>query len=367
MQTAMDIRTLLTTASNNAANKLDFLANTKTDLKLFETESGLKVNLAKPDGSFDRDFGITELAAKQLSTRMNIPVKYFIYLQQNHPDLLIGLVNELFDREPVDSFVRTLNGDARAFLSSKYKTMDNDTILEAAYEPLFGGEYETYLLSSNITDRAMSIKVLFPDVRLEQAIGNRVIHPMITLGNSEIGQGSFSGKIGFYDHYCTNGQVFGGMDDQINFRRTHVGGRLIQGNDFTVISNDTRDAEKVLLGSQVTDLCKTVTSVEFATQMGDTLRAAAESTKVVNPEAAVEAITKELGIFEGERSSILESFIKEQDYSKFGMSNAITQVANDPELASYDRAGELEQIGGRVIGLNDLQWNRFANTVKVAA
>ena len=61
---------------------------------------------------------------------------------------------------------------------------------------------------------------------------------------------------------------------------------------------------------------------------------------------------------QGERDSILMNLIRNSDYSKWGMVNAITELANDHP--SYDRAVELQAMGGRVLELKPTQWREIA-------
>ena len=77
-----------------------------------------------------------------------------------------------------------------------------------------------------------------------------------------------------------------------------------------------------------------------------------------NPVEAVEVLAKRHQIPEAEKASILESFIQGQDYSLWGMSNAVTATAN--EHSSYDRAVELETLGGEMIAMSKAEWHQIA-------
>jgi hypothetical protein len=69
-------------------------------------------------------------------------------------------------------------------------------------------------------------------------------------------------------------------------------------------------------------------------------------------------LSKTVGLTQTEGESILERLIRKGDYSQYGMLNAVTNLANDTE--SYDRATELEFLGGQVLDLNPSQWERIA-------
>ena len=46
------------------------------------------------------------------------------------------------------------------------------------------------------------------------------------------------------------------------------------------------------------------------------------------------------------------------DLTQYGLMNAITRTAQDAE--TYDRATELEKIGGSVIGMDSTLWDRIS-------
>lgn len=365
MINAMNLETLLTTVMTQRDTKKDYLTSTASAIQMVQDNDKVILELDNGD-SFAQTFNVSELAHKQIASRLGIPVKYYLRLLNDHPDLILMQVNELFKREPQDRMLRTLDGQLRAFLSSSYRRLDNDIILENTLPSIINGDLETQLLSSNVTDKKLYLKVLFPDEKLQQVIGKTrtgaddIIHPAFVLSNSEIGQGALKIQSFFYRDFCLNGCTFGNIDNALDFKRSHLGGRLVEGAEFSIVSDETRMQEDQLLISQTTDILKAIASPEFSQSMGDTLRAAASSEKVVNPEAAVEAVAKELGLRESERSGVLESFIKDQDYTLWGMANAVTEQANNADVVSYDRASEIEEIGGKILGMGHSAWGRFA-------
>ena len=50
-----------------------------------------------------------------------------------------------------------------------------------------------------------------------------------------------------------------------------------------------------------------------------------------------------------ERTQVMRNLIEGGDVTQWGLTNAVTRIANDVE--SYDRAVELEEIGGKVVAL----------------
>jgi hypothetical protein len=78
-------------------------------------------------------------------------------------------------------------------------------------------------------------------------------------------------------------------------------------------------------------------------------------------EKAVETVTfarKKFNLTEGEGNSILKHLIEGGDLTAYGLFNAVTRSAQDSE--DYDRASELEVLGGKLIELPKSQWQELA-------
>ena len=74
--------------------------------------------------------------------------------------------------------------------------------------------------------------------------------------------------------------------------------------------------------------------------------------------AAVQEVTRQTQISEAEGKIVEDNFIRGQDFTKYGLSDAITRTAED--VPSYDRASELEQVGAKVIELPKSDWEVIA-------
>ena len=373
MKEGMTLEALLTEVTRQNSVKRDFVASTESNVRMIEaTDMPNKVGVVLlKDGATELErFSITENAHKQIAGRLQIPSKYYMRLLADHRDLIIAQVNALFEREPASRLFRCLDGKLRAFLSDKFLRLDNAQVLEQTLPAIVKGELETQLLSTNVGENHMHIKCLFTGDELAQDITDRtrtgeprIVRPGFRMSNSETGHGSLKLEAFFYDGYCLNGQVFG-LQEAFTFRRTHLGGRLIEGVDFEVLSEKSRELEDKTIISQVSDVMGAIAKPEFAQAMGDKLRAAARTPDVKEPVAAVELAVKELELREGESDSILETFIKDGDYSKWGLASAVTSVANDDDT-TYERACELENIGAKVLELSLHQWTRFVEAEKV--
>lgn len=368
MQRAMNLEQLLIEIRRQGQNKKDRLTSTKDNIRMVPAMAGEgdqrpKLVLLR-DGSVELErFGIDDFAHQQIAGRLEIPWKYYNRLLTDHPDLVIAQVNALFEREPSTRMIRILDNNVRAFLSDRYLRLDNAEVLEYALPQIVKGGFNTELLASHVDAHGMHIKCVFRDQSLAREITTargepRVMRPGFRLSNSETGQGAYRVEAFFYDSYCKNGAVFG-RKEIFSFERNHLGGRLIEGVEYSVVSESTQRLQGDLLKSQTHDTIAALCSPERVDMMADALRRAATSVPVKHPVAAVDMAIKALPLRESERESILETFLRDQDYTQYGLAAAVTEVANSENKATFKRACELETIGGLILDLNPAQWDRY--------
>ena len=378
MKRGMSLESLLTTVVEQQKTKRGFVANTKESIAMVDAEDmpqNVAIVLRKEGASELERFAISENCHRQISARLQIPLKYYFRLLDDHLDLVIMQVNALFEREPQTRLLRTIEQDgrpvARAFLSNRYKMIDNDQVLEQVLPPLVSGDVPSEMLSSNITENRMYLKVLFTGDDLAQEVGTLrdgspdIVRPGAVVKNSETGMGSMVTEGFFYRDFCFNGCVFG-RTGIFNTKRIHLGGELIANGEFQVFSDETKRKQNELIIAEVTDAITALTNPENVQKMGDALRATKDTIVVEDAFAGVDQLAKEVDLRDDEKQSVITNFLQDGDFTKWGMLNAVTKVANT-DTVDYERACELEQIGSDIIDLNTTQWNRIALAQTVAA
>lgn len=398
MQTGMTIEDLLNEVVRQKGVRRDFVANTRDAVRMVQQEDELAIVLLRDGADQLERFGITENFHRQVSDKLGIPWKYYGRLLEDHPDMVVEQVNKLFEREPAGRMLRALDGNVRAFLSDRYRRLDNDEVLENVLPPLVKGDVPNVCMSSHVGENSMHLKVLFTDDSLAQDIGDLpkgrntawvddgaiadvdrqhrviarrdagrdIVRPGAVISNSETGRGSLKVQGFFFRSYCLNGCIFG-QRDAFEFSRPHIGGQLIADAEFEVFSDDTKRLQDQTLIAEMTDALQTMTNPDRVRAMGDKLRSLKNNTPVENPVEAVDQLARELVDFKvGDKSSILEAFIGDQDYTQWGMVNAVTAQANRDDI-SYERACEFESLGAKLIDMNRTQWNRIAKAERVAA
>ena len=346
MKTGRTIAELVKEIERQNEVKLDYKADTR-QLRLNDVTAGtMEIN------GFG-NFGIRNRTHRQIGTRLAIPAKYYDRLLRDHPDMLANNVNSLFHREPEVRMIRTLDGNARAFLSDKYLPLDNYDLAHATLPTLSGKNLQ--LRSCEITDTRMYIKATLPSLQAEVRVGDAVAAG-ICVSNSEIGAGSCEIAPFIERLTCLNGMKapVGGL------RRHHVGANG-SGNGETAhefYRDDTRKALDDAFWRQVRDTIDHVLTKEVFERVVDTMREGTAK-KIGGPVKAVEEIQKKFQYTDDERGGILKHLIMGGDLSAYGLSQAITREAQDAE--SYDRASQLEYDGFKVLELPKTEWAVIAS------
>lgn len=370
MHAGMKLTEMLEEVVRQNETKRDFIADTKDNIAMVpmpDFPEGVAIVLNRPESGELERFSITDNFHQQLSTRLQIPKKYYLRLLQDHRDLLLQNVNTLFQREPKLRLVRTLDGKARAFLSDRYRRVDNEQILEATL-PVVKSEFDTRILNTWVDDDRMRFKCLFAGDEHKIDLGTKngrqnTLHTGFEMGNSETGGGAFYLRGFTWSSYCTNGCVFG-VEETVSYRQVHIGSRLGIGKEM-LLSNETMQREDELIISATRDVLTHIASPQFTQDVARRIEQLRNGRTVTDAHASVEAVCKELNIGEAKRKGVLEAFIREQDYSQWGMVNAITYQGNVEE--DYVKASEFEELGNKIINLPANRWNRIAQLEAVAA
>nr|AKH47571.1 hypothetical protein AM1_A0346 [uncultured marine virus] len=299
----------------------------------------------------------------QMSARLQIPKKYYDRMQEQEPDLLKHNVNRWLQHSPTKRMVRTYRHEVggpkrivRAVMSDRYQRIDNYDVLANLMPVLneVGIEYGLDLKSCEVTDSKMYAKLTSPRLRGEVKAGD-VVEAGVSISNSEIGMGIYVISPFIYRLWCDNGCG----TDEGKFSRRHVGAQTEMGEQMQSFMTDETNRvvdQGILLQSR--DTLKGILSEEVFGRNLTKLQNAANGKEASQPIQAMEVLANSLGLTEDENRSALMSLLKEDDMTKWGFCNAVTQIANEHE--DYDRASELENMGGKVIDLSASEWSRIA-------
>ena len=299
---------------------------------------------------------LTEDAHGQMADKLGIPRSYYNRMRASEPALLATNANRWLQAEPTTKhMIRTLDGNARAVLSDRYHRLDNFQILQGALPAIY--DLPVQIVSSEVTDRRLYVQARFPMVQGEVKRGD-VVSAGFILSNSETGFGALDIRPLVYRLVCTNGMVASHDVADGRLRRTHVGKRVEALEDYSIYADDTREADDRALMLKIRDALARLSDPALFLRLMEKMRAATEGEQIVRPVAAVEELGKAFPLSETEREGVLTALIRDQDYSRWGMLNAVTNIANT--TGSYDRAVELQTLGGKILDLSPANWQRMA-------
>ena len=201
----------------------------------------------------------------------------------------------------------------------------------------------------------MYLKVVTPRRQVEIVPGD-VVQAGVAITNSEVGHGMLSVQPLLYRLVCRNGLIAA----ERGLRKTHLG-RILQADEdvITRFRSDTLVADDRAFFLKVRDVVEAAVSdmtfQDLATKMGNTRRVLLTG----NPVNTVEVLGDRYALNETEREGVLRALVRDGELSGYGLLNAVTHYSQG--VADYDRATELEAIGGKLIDLSVSEWRGLAH------
>lgn len=340
------------------AIELDRQSNAKRDLivdigalHMDANDDGIALNLGTVDDH--ESFRVNDIAHRQFGQYLKIPAPYYDRMRNEFPDLLASNVNGWLAKEPENRrMLRTLDGTARAFLSDRYRRIDNYEVAQTVL-PIIGNIDGASVESCELTESKMYIKVVNQRITAEISKGD-IVQAGIVITNSEVGQGSVSVKPLIYRLVCLNGMI--AEDGAI--RKYHVGRSNEADDNFNIYRDETIEADDKAFMMKIEDAVTAAVDQACFAKIVERLRESTEA-KIVPASVpkVVELTAKEYSITQNESEGILGHLIAGGDLSLYGLANAVTRHAQDVE--SYDRATELEATGYRIVTMAPAFWRQL--------
>lgn len=331
--------------------KKDYLLDTR-NVKMDAMENFFQITLINDEQRANTILGVNDIAHRQIGSTLGIPAKYYDKMRAENPDLLSTNVNSWFNETPSVRMVRTLDGTARAFLSERYRRIDNYEIAEAVL-PIIAQIPDARVASCEVTEQRMYLKVVNPRLETEVSPGD-VVQSGILITNSEVGLGSMAIQPLIYRLVCSNGMV---VNDAAT-RRYHIGRGNEANEDYTLYSDETIKADDKALMLKVQDTVKAVVDATRFEKVVQMMRDAKDA-KITSSDIPkmVELAASDYGLTKKEGGGILDYLIRDEELSLYGLSNAVTRAAQDAE--SYDRSTDMESIAYNILGMSRENWNRL--------
>jgi hypothetical protein len=345
MKTGKTLQELAAEIDRQAKAKRDFVAGSHS---MFMADEGSSFHLTntKDGHPVSSEFKMTALFHRQLGASLGIPAKYYDKMWEDYPDLLMQNVNGWLGKEHSKHTIRTLDGTARAFLSDRYRRIDNADIMRSVL-PVIGEMKGAFVESCEVTESRMYIKVVNTRLEMEVRKGD-IVQAGIVISNSEVGLGSVQVMPLVYRLVCLNGMVVNDMGK----RKYHIG----RENEETweLFCDETLQADDKAFMLKLKDIVRSALDEAKFSMVVNKLRDATEARITARVPDVVELTSKQYGFTGSEESDILKYLIEGGDLSLYGLSNAVTRTSQD--VLDYDRATVLESAGWEIAAMSRDIW-----------
>jgi hypothetical protein len=356
MKQGMSLQEMAARVQHNAENRQDYVVPVSNmEFGVNAQKNGIEFYSGVPShGGIGGT--INDHALKQLTTELNIPAKFVDVLRAEDPEFLPEVMNRRAHKSSSQRMLRTIDGRLVGAVSPSFsRSFDNDTILKAILPEIMGNP--DYIVEScNVSDTLMQMKVVTPRLQGEVVVGD-VVQGGIAARNSDVGVSRALINEFIKRLVCLNGMSRSQSIEA--YKRIHRGSRNPMG---ILYAPETVAADQEAIALEMRDTIRHLLSAERFRQTIETMQDAhALKIEAKDLDKKVQALGKIVGFNQTEGDLIMQRLIEGADLSQYGMMNAVTNIANDTE--DYDRASELEAMGGKVIELTPRQWN----SVKEAA
>jgi hypothetical protein len=358
MNTGRSLQEMAAELQRQADSKKDFIAP-QGKITAVVDDGEVKIN-----GLNGGPMALTGHAHNQIGTHLGIPAKYYDRMRTEQPDLLATNVNAWLHRAPEEArMVRTLDNTVRAFMSQKYRPLDNFDLAQTVLPVLI--QRKAQIVSSELTETRMYIKAILPELSDvipvgelgvgHQAVDRGTVVSAIVIANSEVGAGTLRVEPSVFTTFCTNLAILA----EAAMKKYHVGRSFDADSNFEVFRDETRKADDRAFFLKVADVTRAAFDEKiFKAAIADMKKAAQAPIISTELPKVVEVAVRRLALPESTSGSILTHLAKGGDLTQWGLSSAITRVAGD--VKDYENATELERAGGKVIALAPSEWKVIA-------
>ena len=290
-------------------------------------------------------YQVSNIAHQQIASRLNIPYRYYQKMQAEEPELLDSNVNTWLNKNAERRMIRVLDGKVRAFLSDRYRRLDNLELC-AAVLPVIQEMKGANIISCEVTPTRLYLKVVNKKLKAEVKEGD-VVQAGFVVSNSEVGLGSLRVEPLVFRLACKNGLI---CKDYAQ-KKYHVGKQVTISDDsaYQLYSDETLAQDDKAFFMKVQDVVRTAVDLTRFKLTVEKLRESTQIQLAYESVKTVEILADKFQLTENERGDILRKLFMGGDNSRYGLINAVTAASKIAK--SYDRATELERIGGEILEL----------------
>jgi hypothetical protein len=345
-------------------NSKDFLVPVS---KLRAESDGKDLNITFENG-VKHDVNLNNWSTGQVATYTDIPKSYFDKLRSENPILLADNVNHSLGKIAADMkskgekesrLIRTVNGKARAFVSSKYRRLDSYDLVESIWPTV--KQAGLVPISQDLTEKKLYLKFVSNDLQTEVKPGDLIRYGLM-ISNSDVGGGSLRIESFIERLVCSNGLIM-----PTSMRKNHVERNKASDDIFELLSEGTKNLTEKAFWAQVQEMVQLSLKRENFEEQVERLKVAQKlEIKSDNMEKVVEMAMRSVSLTgKDKKDSILSWMARGNEgagLTQWGLMNSITRCAQ-ADFVDYDESVELERAAGRILDLNEREWTRIAEAV----
>lgn len=320
-------------------NRKDIIADTRS-LVVASTDGITTLSVSTGDDILS--YTVSDVSHRQIAERLNIPFKYYERMRADYPELLDKNINGWLQKNPEKRMLRTLDGKLRAFMSDRYRRLDNLELVDHVL-PVIAQMKGCSIESCDITETHLYMKIINKTLKAEIVPGD-IVQAGFVISNSEIGLGALKVEPLVYRLVCRNGLIC----KELAHKKYHAG-RQVEDTDnaYELYSDETLAADDKAYFLKVQDIVSAAVNEAKFNLAVDKMRSALNVPTGEDPVRTVEVLGDRYVLNKMERATILRHFIMGNDFSAFGLVNAVTRSSQD--VQDYNRATELERLGGTLL------------------
>jgi hypothetical protein len=215
----------------------------------------------------------------------------------------------------------------------------------AAVLPIIKDMKGAVIESCEITDTHMYLKVINRRMKAEVTVGDAVQAGFV-ITNSEVGLGNLTVEPMIFRLVCKNGMIV----KDYSQKKRHVG-RQVENYDtaYELYSDETLAQDDKAFFMKVADTVRcAVDESRFMLTVGK-MQEAMQIPLEHQPMQEVQLLADSFNLTENEQGDIFRQLFLSGDNTRYGLLNAVTAASQN--VADYERATELEHIGGEILAL----------------
>ena len=339
-------------------NRQDLIVPTNTNQLLFGTDGKtMWLDVPQPEGSSTpfRSLQMTEYVQRSIASYYGVHASYFRKMKaKGKLSLICRNINEWIPTETKYNkrLIRTLDNEVIGYLGPHYFCINNYDLVSVVFKKLkeiaekTGITYDVQRI--DLTESHLYMKITSPQLQDEVhhfRQKGEAVEGGIIIRNTEVGDGAFIVEPFINVLVCTNGLIRTKIIEK--YKQVHRG----KEQDIGTYGYNTAiyNAKMNVIIEQVRGYIDTVFTPEIFHKWVDEINGKAKI-ELPKPVVAIDNLITHFNLSETMKDVILNQFTKEASPTVWGLSMAVTRVAQDEK--DYESQINMERIGAKILEMN---------------